>query len=98
MNALIWLLRGVLFLLLLGLAIKNSSEVELRFFFDASWRAPLSLVVLASIVFGVALCFVALLPRLIRQRRGLDEQRGGLADPSSDAADGASARPALTKR
>ena len=31
MNALLWLLRIALFVVLLGLAIKNGGEVELRF-------------------------------------------------------------------
>lgn len=74
MSALIWLLRFILFVVLLGLAIKNSSDVELRFFFDTHWRAPLSLVVLASLAAGVLLGFLAFLPQWIalrRQIRGL---------------------------
>jgi uncharacterized integral membrane protein len=69
MNALLWLLRALLFVILLGLAIKNGGDVELRFFFDASWQAPLALVILASLVTGVILGLLALLPRLVRQRR-----------------------------
>ncbi len=69
MNALMWLLRGVLFVILLGLAIKNSGDVELRFFFDASWQAPLALVVLAAFAGGVLLGALALLPGAVRQRR-----------------------------
>lgn len=69
MNALIWLLRGILFIILLGLAIKNSGEVELRFFFDASWQAPLSLTLLVALSLGVVLGLLALLPLTIRQRR-----------------------------
>lgn len=75
MNALMWLLRGILFVILLGLAIKNSSDVELRFFFDASWQAPLSLVVLAAFGFGVLLGALALLPGAIRQRRTIAKLR-----------------------
>lgn len=75
MNALIWLLRGVLFLVLLGLAIKNGNDVELRFYFDAAWQAPLSAVILVALVFGVALGMLALLPQLIRQRRELSRWR-----------------------
>ena len=71
MNALIWLLRGILFILLLGLAIKNSGEVELRFFFDASWQAPLSLTLLVSLSIGVVFGLLALLPLVIRQRRAV---------------------------
>ncbi|MEW6164972.1 MAG: LapA family protein [Pseudomonadota bacterium] len=75
MNALIWFLRGILFVALLGLAIKNSNEVELRFFFDAAWQAPLSLVILISLACGVVLGLLALLPRLIRQRRAIAKLR-----------------------
>ncbi len=77
MNALLWLLRGVLFVILLGLAIKNSGDVELRFFFDAHWQAPLSLALLIALVSGVVLGLLALLPQLVRQRRriaGLQRQ------------------------
>ena len=73
MNALLWFLRGILFIILLGLAIKNSSEVELRFFFDASWQAPLSLVLLAALVMGVVLGLLALLPQVIRLRRSVGQ-------------------------
>lgn len=97
MNALIWFLRGVLFFILLGLAIKNSGEVELRFFFDASWRAPLSLVVLISIAGGVVLGLLALLPRLVRQRRGLGALRRQL-DSGSHPPEDAAGQPSLTKR
>jgi uncharacterized integral membrane protein len=69
MSALIWFLRGILFVIFLGLAIKNSSDIELRFFFDASWQAPLFLVVLSSVAAGVVLGLLALLPQVIRQRR-----------------------------
>ncbi len=69
MSALIWFLRGILFVIFLGLAIKNSSDIELRFFFDASWQAPLFLVVLSAVAAGVVLGLLALLPQVIRQRR-----------------------------
>jgi uncharacterized integral membrane protein len=69
MNALIWVLRGILFVVLLGLAIKNGGEVELRFFFDAAWRAPLSLVILVALACGTVLGLLALLPQVARLRR-----------------------------
>ncbi len=71
MSVLIWILRGILFVILLGLAIKNSSDVELRFFFDASWHAPLSLVVLISIVFGAVIGLLVMLPKIIQQYRSI---------------------------
>lgn len=73
MNALLWFLRGILFIILLGLAIKNSNDIELRFFFDASWQAPLSLVLLAALAMGVVLGLLALLPQVIRLRRSVGQ-------------------------
>ena len=79
MTALLWFLRGILFVILLGLAIKNSGDVELRFFFDASWQTPLSLALLGALVLGVVLGLLALLPQLIRQRRTIGAQKRALA-------------------
>lgn len=84
MNALLWFLRGILFIVLLGLAIKNSNEVELRFFFDASWQAPLSLVLLATLAMGILLGLLALLPQVIRLRRSVGQlQRQGSRETTS---------------
>ncbi len=69
MRALTWIVRGILFVILLGLAIKNSADVELRFFFDAHWQAPLSLVVLIAFASGVLAGLLAFMPQWIRQRR-----------------------------
>jgi uncharacterized integral membrane protein len=80
MNVLIWVLRGILFIILLGLAIKNSSDVELRFFFDASWQTPLSLALLGALAVGVVLGLLALLPQLIRQRRNISALKRQLSE------------------
>ncbi len=90
MKALLWVLRGVLFVILLGLAIKNSDEVELRFFFDAAWQLPLSLVVLIALACGIVFGLLALLPPLVRQRREIAGLRRAQATaprepPSPDA-------------
>jgi len=90
MKALLWVLRGILFVILLGLAIKNSDEVELRFFFDAAWQLPLSLVVLIALACGIVFGLLALLPPLVRQRREIAGLRRAQASatretPSPDA-------------
>ncbi|MBS3935056.1 MAG: DUF1049 domain-containing protein [Sulfuritalea sp.] len=88
MSALLWVLRGILFVILLGLAIKNSAEVELRFFFDASWHAPLSLVLLVTLAIGIALGLLALLPQVVRLRRSVGQLRREMGDslPAADKA------------
>lgn len=83
MNALLWFVRGILFIILLGLAIKNGGDIELRFFFDASWQAPLPIVLLAALAIGVLLGLLALLPQVIRLRRSLNELRRQLPDKSA---------------
>ena len=59
LKLLVWLLRIVVFVGLFGLAIKNSGPVELRFFLDQSWTAPVSLVVLAVFAIGVGVGLTA---------------------------------------
>ena len=78
MKILLWLLRGVLFVALFGLAIKNDRAVELRFYFDNSWLVPLSLVVLLAFAAGAAVGVTATLGTLARQWRELGQMRARL--------------------
>jgi uncharacterized integral membrane protein len=67
-NILIWLLRAVVFIALLGLSIKNSGPMELRFFFDQNWTAPVSVVVLAVFAAGVVVGLTAALSSFLLRR------------------------------
>ncbi|MDP2810419.1 MAG: LapA family protein [Rhodocyclaceae bacterium] len=70
MKALVWLLRGVVFVILFGLAIKNSAPVELRFYLDHSWQAPLSLVLLGVFAAGAVVGLtIAMTTRVCRRDR-----------------------------
>ncbi|MCX7896645.1 MAG: lipopolysaccharide assembly protein LapA domain-containing protein [Rhodocyclaceae bacterium] len=86
MKAFAWFLRGLLFVLLLVLAIKNVGEVEVRFFFDHHWRAPLSLVLLVALAVGAACGLLATVPTLIRLRRRLTALEKQRAPGSSETA------------
>lgn len=86
MKVLVWLVRAVIFILLFGLGIKNSATVELRFFLDQNWQAPLSLVLLAVFTAGVVFGLVALLGVWTRQRRELAELRKRLEGGPRDSA------------
>jgi uncharacterized integral membrane protein len=50
-----WLLRIAAFLLLLGLAARNSDPVAVRWFFGHEWRVELSVLLLALFAAGVLL-------------------------------------------
>jgi len=78
MRILLWLLRGILFVALFGLAIKNDRAVELRFYFDNAWQVPLSLVVLLAFAAGAAVGLTAALGTLARQWRELGQIRARL--------------------
>lgn len=71
MRAFIWLLRLLLFVLLLGFAVKNSGVVTVRFFFDAQWTLPLVAVMLVFFAAGALAGLTAALGAYLRQRREL---------------------------
>ena len=75
MKVLSWIVRVFVFIVLFGLAIKNSTQVELKFFFDRVWQMPLSLVILIAFGVGVAFGLTAVLATLVRQRRELGKLR-----------------------
>lgn len=84
MRLLIWLLRATVFVLLFGLAIKNSGPVELRLYLDAAWQAPLSLVILGSFAAGAAIGVTAAFATLVRQRRELGQLKRSLSSEKRD--------------
>lgn len=88
MRALLWVLRIVLFLLLFTFAVKNSSPVNVRFFLDAAWQAPLIIVLLAFFVGGAALAVLSLMTMLFRLRRQVAELQRELAGAQAGKPDG----------
>ena len=69
MRTLTWVLRGVLFLLLFGFAIKNTERVTVHFFLDTVWQAPLVIVVLGFFILGILLGALSLLGTIFGLRR-----------------------------
>jgi lipopolysaccharide assembly protein A len=67
--------RILLFLLLLGFAVRNVEPVTLRYYFGYEWQAPLVLIMFLffalGIVVGVASCF----GKLFKQRREILDYR-----------------------
>ena len=75
MRYLHWVLRILLFLVLLGFAIKNTDPVVVRYFLGWEWHAPLALVLLVFFAGGAALGVMAAVAWLYRQRRELLQLR-----------------------
>ncbi len=69
MRYLNWLLRAVVFLILLSFALKNDHPVVLRYFFGYEWQASLIVVLLLFFAVGACVGILAILGNVIRQRR-----------------------------
>ena len=65
------MLKTVLFIFLLGFAVKNSEVVTLRYYLGYEWSMPLILVILIFFAIGASLGVAASLTYLFRQRREL---------------------------
>jgi lipopolysaccharide assembly protein A len=66
LSALVW---GVVFLVLLLFALKNTDPVTVKFYFEQEWRAPLMLVVLAAFAAGAIFGMIACVPAFMRRHR-----------------------------
>jgi uncharacterized integral membrane protein len=75
MQAIAWILRLAVLLVLVWFAVRNGQEVELRGLPDQSWKAPLIFVVLVAFVTGVVIGLSAWLPTYVRQRREISRLR-----------------------
>jgi putative membrane protein len=69
MRYLSWLFKIILFLLLLGFAVKNTETAVLRYYLGYEWQAPLVLILLVFFCAGAAVGIVASLSYLFKQRR-----------------------------
>ena len=75
MRLLTLVIKIVLFLLLLGFAIKNSEIVAVRYLLGMEWQAPLSLVLLLVFALGVLLGLLGCSRQLSNTRRELARLR-----------------------
>ena len=69
MRYLLWLLKFVLFVLILSFAVKNTDMVWVRYYVGYEWQAPLVLVLLVFFCLGAAVGIIASLTHLFGQRR-----------------------------
>jgi lipopolysaccharide assembly protein A len=68
MKLLIWLVRALVFVLLLVLALANTQSATLNFLAGYAWQAPLILIGLAFFVVGLLAGLVSALPAMVRLR------------------------------
>ena len=75
MQALVWILRFFIVVILVWFAVKNSQPVDVHGFPEQKWQAPLVFVLLVTFVAGVVIGLLAWIPTVVRQRRELTRLR-----------------------
>ena len=81
MRVLAWFFRVGLFLVMMGFALSNTDTATLRFFGipEFEWRAPLVLLLLVFFAAGALMGVLAVVPKVLRQRRELGRLRREVA-------------------
>jgi len=74
-RVLLLVVKLVLFLLLLGLAVRNSDVVTVRYFLGLEWQAPLVLVIFVAFAIGLVMGLMLCSIRLLRNHRELRSLR-----------------------
>jgi len=69
MRTLSWILRALLFIALLGFAVKNDQPITLRYFFGYEWQSSLVVVLLIFFAAGAIVGVLAMMVNVLQQRR-----------------------------
>jgi len=64
-----WALRIVLFIVLLGFAVKNDQPVTLHYFFGYEWQSSLVVALLLFFAAGTIVGVLAMFSNVLQQRR-----------------------------
>lgn len=85
MRYLNWLLRAVVFVFLLGFAVKNDQPVVLRYFFGYEWQSSLVVVLLLFFAAGVGIGLFSGLSKIFWQRREISKLKKELSRKNKPA-------------
>ncbi len=64
-----WLAKLAIFLLVLGVALKNTQPVSFVSYLGYTWQSPLIVMLLLAFLLGALIGLLALIPYLFRLRR-----------------------------
>jgi lipopolysaccharide assembly protein A len=96
MRTITWIINGLLFILALGFAIKNTAPTELRFFLftgDYVWNFPLVIYLLVFFVAGVVVGLLSVIPSYFRGRREITKLKKDIKLAAKASAASASPTP-----
>jgi lipopolysaccharide assembly protein A len=93
MRLVTWAIRLLVFVLLLAFGAKNVEPVTLRFYFDLAVQTPLIVALFGAFALGALFGVLALLGRVLRQRREISVLRRKAAAPAPQPAEAAPSLP-----
>lgn len=86
MQALVWILRFLIVLILVWFAVKNHDLVKVHGLPGQFWEAPLVFVMLVVFIGGVVIGLLAWIPTVVRQRREIGRLKKSAAKAEALAA------------
>ena len=86
MQALVWILRFLIVVVLVWFAVKNAQLIEVNGLPGQVWQAPLVFVLLVAFVAGVIIGLLAWIPTVVRQRREIGRLRKAAEQAAAVAA------------
>lgn len=75
-----WIFQMLLFIILLGFALKNGQPVTLHYFFGYEWQSSLVIALLLFFAVGAGLGIMATLGIWFRQRREISRLKREISD------------------
>jgi uncharacterized integral membrane protein len=84
-----WIVKIVLFVLLVGFAVKNTDPITVRFYLGYEWHSPLVFVLLVFFAAGAAFGALSSLPYAFQHRREIRDLRSELTKRPATATDAA---------
>ncbi|HEX7455392.1 MAG TPA: LapA family protein [Gallionella sp.] len=75
-----WLIQMLVFIVLLGFALKNGQPVTLHYFFGYEWQSSLVIALLLFFTMGTGLGILATLGIWFRQRREISRLKREISD------------------
>ena len=97
MQALVWIVRFLIVVILVWFAVKNAQPITINGLPEQSWQAPLVFVLLVAFVAGVVIGLLAWVPTVVRQRRELSRLRRNAETSAALAASMPPPAPALDR-
>lgn len=76
----------IVFIALLGFALKNDEIVTLKYFWDYQISAPLVILLFVFFVLGAVFCLLAMAPTVYRHRRDISKHKKTIAEIEKERA------------